>query len=438
MLRLSGRRCRRRAGPCPRRPSGRPGATRYGAAVMIPVSVVATPSSRASGRPVARWKRQSNQCAGIGRIGLAQRSVHRREVRLHVHPGRAVEELDLAVEAVAAQVHEAAAALLDPRERPLERPLRPVLGVRADHQHPVGVEVERPVVQLRVRVDVVGEALALEPRQQPPLGGREVVRLAAGDRVGRPRRRCGTELNGSGRSNESGRNASSGRRPIRGGLRLVARQLLAPVDGRLGRQAGRVDVVAAPAEVVVRVPGVGRQHDGHRDPSAAARRPPARRPTAPRRTRRTRPRRRRSTGRRSPAPSRAACGAGCRSPTLLQRDAGLGVVAVGGDLHDRVAARARPTSRGCRTNSRSARIARATAGTARAHGTSSSARSPARTQRGHTKPVRRSRQQPELVRPPVLGDRDRHPLAAEAVLAERDVVAARRDVGDDARRGAWT
>ena len=44
-------------------------------------------------------------------------------------------------------------------------------------------------------------------------------------------------------------------------------------------------------------------------------------------------------------------------------------------------------------------------------------------------------QQPELVRPPVLGDRDRHPLPPEPLLAQRHVVAARRDVGDDAAAG---
>ena len=61
---------------------------------------------------------------------------------------------------------------------------RPVFRMRREDQHLVRVEVERAVVKLGLGVVVVGEVLALEPAQQPPLGRRDVAGGPAFDRVG--------------------------------------------------------------------------------------------------------------------------------------------------------------------------------------------------------------------------------------------------------------
>ena len=65
--------------------------------------------------------------------------------------------------------------------------------MRRKDQDLVGVEVERAVVELGLGVIVVGEMLALEPAEQPPLGRRDVAGGPALDRIGDlgPERRCG-------------------------------------------------------------------------------------------------------------------------------------------------------------------------------------------------------------------------------------------------------
>ena len=72
-----------------------------------------------------------------------------------------VEQLHLAVEAVAAQVHEFAAALAHPRLDVVVHLARPVLGMGGGDEDFVLVEVELAKVKLGLGVQVVGKALAL-------------------------------------------------------------------------------------------------------------------------------------------------------------------------------------------------------------------------------------------------------------------------------------
>ena len=130
---------------------------------MIPVSVVDTPSSLASDSTV-RSNRLSSQC--VGSFGshwpteppTASRCVF---VRIVVGVGYSTSQFS----AVAAEVHEPAAAVVHPVARPLVLAACPVFGMGADDQDAVGVEVQRPVVELRVGVRVVREAFALQPRE---------------------------------------------------------------------------------------------------------------------------------------------------------------------------------------------------------------------------------------------------------------------------------
>ena len=87
----------------------------------------------------------------------------------------AVDQLDLAVEAVAAEVHQPPAALEDPRlDRVVHLP-RPVLGVLVEDQDAVAVQVEDPAVELVLGVEVVRDALALQPAGEPPRRRRDVL-----------------------------------------------------------------------------------------------------------------------------------------------------------------------------------------------------------------------------------------------------------------------
>ena len=94
-----------------------------------------------------------------------------------------------------------------PRSTPSRQPLvhrpRPVLRVGAEHQHAVAVEVELAARQLRLAPHVVRQALAVEPRQQAPLGGRDVLGAAPRDQV-QASSPGSNMLSGSGRSNDSG------------------------------------------------------------------------------------------------------------------------------------------------------------------------------------------------------------------------------------------
>ena len=82
-----------------------------------------------------------------------------------VHDAVVVEEFDLAVESVAAQVQQAAAALKDPVLEPEVHLLGPVLGMGAEHQHFVLVERHLVKVELRLSVQVVVDALVLHPAE---------------------------------------------------------------------------------------------------------------------------------------------------------------------------------------------------------------------------------------------------------------------------------
>src|SRR5207245_7600701 len=96
----------------------------------------------------------------------------------------ALQQLHLAVQAVATQVEQPPAPLEDPALDSIVHLLRPVFGMSAEDEDTVGVQVESAVVQLRLGVEVVREALPLEPAEQAPLGGGDVAGSAALDRIG--------------------------------------------------------------------------------------------------------------------------------------------------------------------------------------------------------------------------------------------------------------
>ena len=169
-----------------------------------------------------------------------------------------VRKRDLAVQAVSAQVHEPAAGCVHPFLEPVVHVPRPVFRVSGGDQHPVPVQGQRAVVELRLGVEIVVESLPLHPGQEPPLRGGDVTGRAAADHVG-GHHVLGDVVDGLG--------------PVEGERRVVVRavhpvrwirvpfQVVPGVDRGGRRKLVRVDVVAAPPEVVVGVPvDVGGQH----------------------------------------------------------------------------------------------------------------------------------------------------------------------------------
>ena len=183
------------------------------------------------------------------------------------HGPAAIEQFDLAVQAVAAQVHQLAASFEDPVLDPAIRRLRPVFRMRIKDKDAIGVKIERAVVELGVGVEVVAEALALEPAEQAPLGRGEMTGLPALDRIGAFRvfRNVVVRLGPV----ERQRREQGGALPFAIVAQLVARQIGLGVDDRPIDHARRHDVVAAAAEGVVRIPGVRRGQ--HRDRMPAVR-----------------------------------------------------------------------------------------------------------------------------------------------------------------------
>ena len=56
--------------------------------------------------------------------------------------------------------------------------------MRRNNEHLIGIEVERPVVQLRFRIQVVVKALALHPPYKTPFCWCDVASCTSGDGVG--------------------------------------------------------------------------------------------------------------------------------------------------------------------------------------------------------------------------------------------------------------
>ena len=169
-----------------------------------------------------------------------------------------VDELDLAVQAVAAEVHEPAAGFEHPVLEPVVHVPRPVFRMGGGDEHPVPVQWQRAVMELRLGVEIVAESLPFHPRQEPPLGRRHVAGRAAPDHVG------GFRVRGD---------MIDGFRPVEGKRRVVVgavhpvrrvgvtRQVVPGVDRGFRRKLVGVDVVAAAPEVVVGVPvDIGGQH----------------------------------------------------------------------------------------------------------------------------------------------------------------------------------
>ncbi len=165
--------------------------------------------------------------------------------------GAARRQLDLAIEAIAAEVHEPAAFAENPPLDAVVHPPRPVLGMRAQDEHAIGGQVEHAGVELGLAVQVVGEPFALQPAEQTPLRRRDVTGGPALDGVGDGL--AGVDVVDRLRSLERQRSIR-GRAPglvVRVG---VAFDLLPRIDRWDRRQCVGVNVVAAPAEIVVGVP----------------------------------------------------------------------------------------------------------------------------------------------------------------------------------------
>ena len=109
----------------------------------------------------------------------------------HLHHALMVAiEGDAPVKAVTAHV-EKAAALLQPTLESVEHSRRPVLGVGTGHDGAIATqELASLLIEILVGGDVVGDALALEPRGEPGIGReppRNVLRFEIHDRPS-PRR----------------------------------------------------------------------------------------------------------------------------------------------------------------------------------------------------------------------------------------------------------
>ena len=168
-----------------------------------------------------------------------------------------VGELDFGIQAASGQVHQPAAVVVDPVLDPLIHLRRPVLGVGVQHQHAVRLERHPVEVQFGFAVQVVLEPLSLHPSQQSPFAGGQRRSHPAPDRR-RDRVGLGDDASGC-RPVKGQRGRGVFKRPRVGAE--VAAQVLPRIDHRLGRQAILAEVVAASAELVVRVPGDGGGQD---------------------------------------------------------------------------------------------------------------------------------------------------------------------------------
>ena len=113
-------------------------------------------------------------------------------------------------------------------------------------------------MELGFGVEVITEPLALEPTEQPPLGRQRVTLRTPLQRIVDPRF-LGHVIEQFGPVERQRRVVLD--REMHVQVAGVAMQVLASVDGRLGRELLGMNVVAATSEVVVAVPvDVGRQH----------------------------------------------------------------------------------------------------------------------------------------------------------------------------------
>ena len=69
----------------------------------------------------------------------------------------------------AAQVHQFAAPFIDPVLHLIVHRFGPIFRVSIEHQHLVVIEVDPAKVELGLGIEIIGEALALQPTQEPPL-----------------------------------------------------------------------------------------------------------------------------------------------------------------------------------------------------------------------------------------------------------------------------
>ena len=113
------------------------------------------------------------------RAGLAEHAV----ILVPIYARLAVEEFDVAVNAVPAQVNEPAPLVLHPVFDRVIHVAGPVLGVSADDEDFVLRQIELSEMQVRLGVVVVAEAFPLHPPQQPPLRRREVAACSTHDRI---------------------------------------------------------------------------------------------------------------------------------------------------------------------------------------------------------------------------------------------------------------
>ena len=170
---------------------------------------------------------------------------------------RPVQELHLAIEAVAPQHHQPPAPVEHPRLHLVVHLGRPVLGMGADDQHLVVVKWHLVEMQLGLGVVVVTEAFPLEPSEQPPFGRRDVFLAAALHGVGDGTvLGCHVERLGAVERERVVLLRDPG---LEGRIRVVD-LFLPEVEVGPGGEPDRGHVVAATAVVVVAVPvDVGRQ-----------------------------------------------------------------------------------------------------------------------------------------------------------------------------------
>ena len=113
------------------------------------------------------------------RAWLAENTV----VLVSIDAGLFVEKLNIAVEAVATEINQSPALIVNPVFDSLIHLLRPVLGVSADDENFVAAQIEPAEMQLRLGVVVVAKALPFHPSEQPPFGRGQVAACSTDDRI---------------------------------------------------------------------------------------------------------------------------------------------------------------------------------------------------------------------------------------------------------------
>ena len=87
--------------------------------------------------------------------------------------GSGIRILHLAIDTIAAQIQNPTRSLKHPLLHAHVHAARPILGMRAENENVVGIQIEILEIELKLRIQVILEVLTLQPGEEPPLAGRK-------------------------------------------------------------------------------------------------------------------------------------------------------------------------------------------------------------------------------------------------------------------------